>query len=96
MKRFFKLSLVLVITVMMTFFLFGCKKTPKEESLSRVTVDINPSIELLDKENGGELPLAKITYKKDLANKLLVPIGMDEKKEKYYMDFHSVPVLFIS
>ncbi len=52
MKRFFKLSLVLVITVMMTFFLFGCKKTPKEESLSRVTVDINPSIELLvDEEN---------------------------------------------
>lgn len=57
---------------------------------------VYPSIELLDKENGGELPLAKITYKKDLANKLLVPIGMDEKKEKYYMDFHSVPVLFIS
>lgn len=52
MKRLFKLSLVLVITVMMTFFLFGCKKTPKEESLSRVTVDINPSIELLvDEEN---------------------------------------------
>ena len=52
MKRLIKLSLVLVMTFMVTFFLFGCKKTPQEESLSRVTVDINPSIELLvDEEN---------------------------------------------
>ena len=52
MKRLIKLALVLVMTFMVTFFLFGCKKTPQEESLSRVTVDINPSIELLvDEEN---------------------------------------------
>ena len=37
---------------MMSFFLIGCKKKSEEQSLSRVTVDINPSIELIiDEEN---------------------------------------------
>lgn len=52
MKKLFKISLVLVICFMMTFFLASCKKEKQEESLSRITVDINPSIELIvDEEN---------------------------------------------
>lgn len=52
MKKLFKISLVFVICIMMTFFLVGCKKDKQEETLSRVTVDINPSIELIvDEEN---------------------------------------------
>lgn len=52
MKKLFKISLVFVICIMMTFFLVGCRKEKQEETLSRVTVDINPSIELIvDEEN---------------------------------------------
>lgn len=52
MKKLFKNALVLAICLMMSFFLIGCKKKSEEQSLSRVTVDINPSIELIvDAEN---------------------------------------------
>ena len=52
MKKAFKISLVVIICLMMTFFLVGCRKEKQEETLSRVTVDINPSIELIvDEEN---------------------------------------------
>ena len=52
MKKIFKNALVLAICLMMSFFLIGCKKKSDEQTLSRVTVDINPSIELIvDDEN---------------------------------------------
>ena len=47
MKKIFKNALVLAICLMMSFFLIGCKKKSDEQTLSRVTVDINPSIELI-------------------------------------------------
>ena len=46
MKRLFKSILVVVMLLMCTLVLVGCNKQEKGE-LSRVTVDVNPSIELM-------------------------------------------------
>lgn len=50
MKKVFKSILVLVMVVMCTFVLVGCSKQEKGE-LSRVTVDVNPSIEFMVDED---------------------------------------------
>lgn len=69
MKKLFKLSLVLVICFMMTFFLVGCNKNKKEENLSRVTVDINPSVELIVDEDG---KVVSVTALNDDGNIIIV------------------------
>jgi hypothetical protein len=59
MKKLFKLSLVLVMVALVGFFLVGCNKNnKKEENMTRVTVDINPSIEIIvdEVENIVEVP----------------------------------------
>lgn len=67
MKKIIKLSLVLVIFCMVTFFLVGCKKNKNE--LSRVTIDINPSIELIvDSDN----KVVSVTALNDDGNVIIV------------------------
>lgn len=39
--------------------------------------------------------LSEMIFKKDLSKKLTVPLGVDENKEKYYIDMESVPFLLI-
>lgn len=70
MKKFLKLSLVLIMFFMVSFFLIGCKKeTQEEKELSRVTVDINPSIELIvDEEN----KVVSVTALNDDGNVIIV------------------------
>lgn len=63
---------------------------------------ILPNKELLNKSN--ELfksdsrfyNLSKMILKKDLNNKLTIPLGIDEKRDKYYMNLESIPTLLIS
>lgn len=50
MKKLFKSILVVVMVLMCTFVLVGCSKQEKGE-LSRVTVDVNPSIEFMVDED---------------------------------------------
>jgi len=61
---------------------------------------ILPSKDLLD-ANKKELEakryysLAKLILKKDLTNSLVIPIGVDEQKEKYYIDLKNISGIFI-
>lgn len=63
---------------------------------------ILPNKDLLNK--GNELfksdsrfySLSKMILKKDLNNKLTIPLGIDELKEKYYMNLQTIPALLIS
>lgn len=56
-----------------------------------------PSKDLLEKNKLNEkfYNLSKLTYKKDLDNKLLFPIGIDSNKEKYFMDLKDISGLLI-
>ena len=51
------------------------------------------SSELTDKKYYN---LSKLLYKKDFHNKLMIPIGIDETKEEYFLDLNDVSGLFIS
>ncbi len=51
MKKVFKSILCLVMIVMCTFVLVGCTNEKEKGELSRVTVDVNPSIELMVDED---------------------------------------------
>lgn len=63
---------------------------------------ILPNKDLLNKSN--ELfksdsrfyNLSKMILKKDLNNKLTIPLGIDETREKYYMNLETIPALLIS
>lgn len=57
---------------------------------------ILPSIDLLDKKSKEDLSIADTVFKKDLGKKLVISLGVDETKEKYYMDFSNIPCLLIS
>ena len=39
--------------------------------------------------------LSKLLFKKDLNEKLLVPIGIDDKKEKYFVNLNEISSMFI-
>lgn len=59
-----------------------------------------PSKELLNDtiincENDRYYPLSKILLKKELNDKLIIPIGIIEKKEKYYLDLKDMSGMFI-
>lgn len=51
MKKVFKSILCFVMVVMCTFVLVGCTNEKEKGELSRVTVDVNPSIELMVDED---------------------------------------------
>lgn len=67
MKKIFKSTLVLVICLMVSFLLVGCKKEKQE--ISRVTVDINPSIELIVDEDN---KVVSVTALNDDGNVIIV------------------------
>lgn len=67
MKKLFKSTLVLVICLMVSFLLVGCKKEKQE--ISRVTVDINPSIELIVDEDN---KVVSVTALNDDGNVIIV------------------------
>lgn len=62
---------------------------------------ILPTKELLSKteelfnKDDNYFSLSKMIFKKDLSKKLTVPLGIDNKDEKYYIDMESVPALLI-
>lgn len=61
---------------------------------------IFPSKELLNEkiingENDRYYPLSKILLKKELNDKLIIPIGVIEKNEKYYLDLKDMSGMFI-
>lgn len=51
MKKVFKSILCLIMVVMCAFVLVGCNEEQEKGELSRVTVDVNPSIELMVDED---------------------------------------------
>lgn len=70
MKKLFKLSLVVVMVALVGFFLVGCnKENKKEENMTRVTVDINPSIEIIVDEDD---KVVSVTALNDEGNIIIV------------------------
>ena len=70
MKKLFKLSLVVVMVALVGFFLVGCNKdNKKEENMTRVTVDINPSIEIIVDEDD---KVVSVTALNDEGNIIIV------------------------
>lgn len=53
--------------------------------------DKSKEIENLDKYYN----LSKLIYKKDIKDKLVVPVGVDDEN-KYYMDFKTIPSIFVT
>lgn len=60
---------------------------------------ILPDKSLLNKKNEGLegcfYSLSKLIYKKDFKDKLVIPIGIDNQKEKYYMDLKNVSSILV-
>lgn len=51
--------------------------------------------EIKDKEEDRYYPLSKVLLKKELNDKLIVPVGVIEAKEKYYLDMKESTGIFI-
>lgn len=51
--------------------------------------------EIKNKEDDRYYPLSKVLLKKELNDKLIIPIGVMDKKEKYYLDLKEATGLFI-
>ena len=59
-----------------------------------------PNKGLLERHSGdlkeNEYSLSEIVYQNDFKNKLVFPVGMDDEKEKYYIDFEAKSSILIA